>query len=236
MTVDYVVSANGGRGRRGEICELTRDSLLRMTFVAHNTAVTFDTMITLTYPKDYPSDGKAVKYHLKRFIRWARQYGMNTYFWFMEFQRRGAPHFHIFTRGTKLHRMKKEVSKKWFEIVGSGDVKHLRAGTRVERLRRPDAAGRYAAKYASKPYQKKIPDGYRNVGRWWGHSKDVKPVPIQTIEIESWDELIELTNGWSRQDALREKRPIKTLFNATVEIKAADCGERVSHNPPEARH
>lgn len=219
FTVEYeVIGGGGGNNERGEIKELTRDSLRNMAFVAHNTLIQFDVMVTLTYPSSYPSDGKAVKKHLEKFIAWVLRVGVESYFWFMEFQRRGAPHFHIFTAGGMLPKMKTAVSQKWFDIVGSEDPKHLKAGTRVEKLRRPDAAGRYAAKYAGKPHQKRVPDGYQNVGRWWGHSRDVKPLPLEIKEINSWDDLIFLTEGWSHHGLVKIHKPMKTLFNATQDI------------------
>jgi hypothetical protein len=84
----------------------------------------------------------------------------------LEFQQRGAPHFHIFvTHPTEL----KWVSQKWYDIVNSEDPRHLRAGTKCERLRGGKAATiSYASKYACKMAQKDVPEGYENVGRFWG--------------------------------------------------------------------
>lgn len=57
-------------------------------------------MITLTYPGDWEvvaPDGEAVKMHLRAlFKRFARAWGRDWVgIWKMEFQRRGAPHFHL---------------------------------------------------------------------------------------------------------------------------------------------
>jgi hypothetical protein len=130
-------------------------------------------MHTLTYPSEYPSDGALVKYQLKRYLqevtRLATANGRKSecsHFWFIEFQKRGAPHFHIFTTEFVDYKLCAEL---WFDIVASGDFKHLRAGVRVEKLKR----GRgglivYAKKYAKKQEQKEIPLDYRNVGKFWG--------------------------------------------------------------------
>ena len=224
FTVNYeVVGSGGGGGVRSDIHELTKNSLRNMAFVAHNTSIDFELMVTLTYPKSYPSDGRQVKYHLKRFIKWMKEVkGVISFFWFMEFQRRGAPHFHIFTAGGNLLDMKKEVSQKWYDIVASEDPKHLLAGTRVEKLRHPEGAGRYASKYASKPHQKKIPEGYKNVGRWWGNSRDVTPKPLEVKEIDSWEELESLTQGWSHQGNVKRHVPMRTLFNASRDVLGND--------------
>jgi hypothetical protein len=89
-------------------------------------------------------------------------------FWFLEFQERGAPHYHLFTTN---YFPKEFVSRRWYEIVNSEDSRHLAAGTRCEKLER----GRsglisYATKYACKQIQKVVPENYENVGRFWGVS------------------------------------------------------------------
>lgn len=98
-------------------------------------------------------------------VQWCKRHGAECGIWILEFQKRGAPHFHLFTEGY-LHFL--EVREAWYRIVGSGDPKHLEAGTRVEELVKKHAAGAYAAKYASKHAQKEVPEDFRNVGRFWG--------------------------------------------------------------------
>lgn len=206
-----------GGGERSEITMLSRESLRRLAFVAHNTAVRFDSMVTLTYPAEFCSDGQEVKRHLRTWLKWSRREGgVNSYLWALEFQRRQAPHFHIFTAGGDLLHMKQAVSLRWFEIVASDDPKHLAAGTRTERLRKPDAAGRYAAKYASKPHQKAVPPNYRNVGRFWGHSYDVKPEPLASKPLTGWGDLITEFEGWEHQERLKKRKPISILYNAGI--------------------
>ena len=55
----------------------------------------------------------------------------------------------------------------WFKVVGSGDEKHLRAGTSVERVR----SFRGVMSYCGKKYlgkEVRLPRGWGNVGRFWG--------------------------------------------------------------------
>jgi hypothetical protein len=131
-------------------------------------------MLTLTYPGFYPGDGKMVKEHLRRFCQELKRYSSKrkddpekfSAFWFLEFQARGAPHFHLFVTHEFPHEW---VANVWYQIVGSEDDRHLRAGTRIETIR----AGKhgimaYASKYAAKNEQKEVPEDYRNVGRFWG--------------------------------------------------------------------
>lgn len=52
-----------------------------------------------------------------------------------------------------------------------------------ENIRKRDGAKRYIAKYALKPRQKIVPKRYGDCGRFWGASRDVKPVRRQTIDV-----------------------------------------------------
>jgi len=217
VTVSYSPgdSEKPEKGERGEISELSRASLKRLAFVAHNTAVTFDTLTTLTYPAKWESDGRKVKRQFYNWLKWSKRIcRVESYLWALEFQKRGAPHFHVFTAGGLLLKSKLAVSTEWYYQVGSNDPKHLKAGTRVELLRVTDAAGRYAAKYAAKPYQKAVPPDYRNVGRFWGNSYDVKPQPLATTNLDGWGELLEMMNGWDYLERLEQRKPIATLYNA----------------------
>lgn len=184
-----VVVVRNGRGPdvvdapRGEIAYFSRKSRQRLAFVAANTDVVFKTMITLTYPREYPSDGRSVKRHFNAFLTWLRrECGKPSYLWFLEFQRRGAPHIHLLVdwplplRRKPKSQFRFRVSATWYRLVASGDPRHLAAGTRSERIRLPDGAARYAVKYAHKMEQKTVPKGYRNIGRFWGCSRDVRPV------------------------------------------------------------
>lgn len=216
VTIDYELNhvPEGKNTERKDITYLSSDSLKRLAFVAHNTSVRFDCMVTLTYPKEFDSDGKKVKRHLARWLQWSQRHaGVDGYLWALEFQRRLAPHFHIFTSGGNILDIKKEVSRSWYDIVASGDEKHLLAGTRTERLKHPDAAGRYCAKYASKPYQKAVPPDYRNVGRFWGHSRNVSPEPLASRNLEGWGDLIREFDGWDYQERLMNRKMTAVLYN-----------------------
>lgn len=159
---------------RSDIVSFTAGSGLRMRRYLRECLADYRQMVTLTYPGFYETNGRAVKEHLKRFLQelrreYIRQHsddGLHSSFWFLEFQFRGAPHFHIFTTWSPN---KDWVSRTWYRIVGSDDIRHLHAGTRVEFLR----AGRrgtisYASKYAQKQEQKEVPENYDSVGRFWG--------------------------------------------------------------------
>lgn len=164
--------------KRSAIKCFTANSARRMRRYLRECMSEYSTMVTLTYPCAYPSDGKAVKEHLRRFLqeckreweRHAEKCGFDerlfSAFWFLEFQERGAPHFHIFLTWAPNHTW---VARRWYEIVDSEDNRHLQAGTRTEYLRTGRAGTiSYASKYAAKMEQKIAPEGYENVGRFWG--------------------------------------------------------------------
>lgn len=187
---------------RGEISRFSRKSRMRLAFTAINTEVEFRTMITLTYPKEFPCDGAEVKAHLHRFLIWLRRdTGNCSILWFLEFQRRGAPHVHILCDyplprdRNALKNIRFRVASTWYRIVASNDPKHLSAGTRVERIRKPDGARRYTVKYAFKMQQKAVPPTYRNVGRFWGCTRDVPPKPEQYIRCTE-DDIRGVLNDW----------------------------------------
>jgi hypothetical protein len=161
-------------GTRSDVTHFSASSGQRMRRYLRECFVDYSAMVTLTYPGIYSANGGIVKEHLRRFLQEVRrQYIRDKYdpdlfsaFWFLEFQERGAPHFHIFF--TFLPD-KNFISRKWYEIVDSEDERHLRAGTRTEVLHRGRAGTiSYASKYAAKAEQKAVPDGYLKVGRFWG--------------------------------------------------------------------
>jgi len=66
-------------------------------------------------------------------------------------------------------------------------MRHLAAGTRLERIRKEHGARNYAVKYAFKMKQKMVPAAYQNVGRFWGNSRDVKPVVKHNFPLRNDD-------------------------------------------------
>jgi hypothetical protein len=164
-------------GRRGKIRELSRQSRTRLLHAARN-GHAYQAILTLTVPHedlaegaaggDYMRDGAAVKAHLQQ-VRKFLTYRKISGLWFLEFQKRGAPHFHLFL-DRELHPDQVERLRDWWYLrIGSGDPKHRRRGVDHQVLRKPHAAGAYAAKYSTKNEQKTVPEQYQDVGRFWGH-------------------------------------------------------------------
>ena len=88
----------------------------------------------------------------------------------MEFQRRGAAHFHpiFWSLGSdraSLGKFRVWLAWNWFEVVASGNQKHLLAGTSADLISSQFGIMRYVSGYASKSDQTK--PGC-SVGRYWG--------------------------------------------------------------------
>lgn len=164
-------------GTRGSVVRFSAGSGIRMRRYLRECRSEYGYMVTLTYPYEYPCNGTETKDHLRRFLQELQRSdarrsektaseATHSAFWFLEFQNRGAPHYHIFTnRPVDKH----WCSRIWYNIVNSEDIRHLHAGTRCETLARGRAGTiSYASKYAAKAEQKEVPAGFEKVGRFWG--------------------------------------------------------------------
>lgn len=186
-----------GSSMRGEITHLSEKSRARLSEFAHELTACGELpkfMLTLTYPGDWrsvASNGRSVKRHLnamrKRLVRYFERLGMGfSLLWFLEFQKRGAPHVHLILWGADLtlsdegvRVAQKQLPKLWAEVVAHADPvhreRHLRRGTGFARMRKPHFG--YAAKYARKMQQKAVPPDFSDVGRFWGYWNYKKPAP-----------------------------------------------------------
>lgn len=171
-----VIAYLGAAGRRSEgelrgcIKEFSDRSRSRLLFTAFNASCEWVAFAVLTYPSEFPMNGPKVKRDIKVLAQWIAYEFDAKVLWGVEFQDRGAPHINLLV---DKFVPKDRLSLRWFEVVGSGDRKHLRAGTRIEFCKSSDqAAGYMAAAYsAKKSAQKTVPEGFENVGRFWGCSR-----------------------------------------------------------------
>ena len=87
--------AQGG-GRRSEITRISPASIKNAVEVLANAAPELNSMLVCTYPETFPDDGRIVKCHHKRLLQAIeRKFGDFSYFTAIEYQQRGAPHFHV---------------------------------------------------------------------------------------------------------------------------------------------
>lgn len=178
-----------GGGKKGEIIGFSKRSRCELFKLLHS--ITFKTMtfVTLTYPMKYPGDSKEYKANLKEWRRrLERIYGNMKAVWRLEFQKRGAPHFHIMYFDVPFLDIKK-ISAIWYDIVGSRDEKHLKCGVDLKKVVN-SSEQRIIASYMSK-YVAKMPDGSENgadnkCGRWWG-KWNIEAESKRGIELENWE-------------------------------------------------
>lgn len=121
--------------------------------------------VTLTYHLNYGDDWRVWKRHLDIFFkRCKRKYPKFAAVWKLEFQERGAPHFHLLV--FNVYRMEHDwVASAWNDIVDPGNPEHLAAGTEVRRIRSFGGVIHYALKYIAKVGG--LPEGTQT-GRIWG--------------------------------------------------------------------
>jgi len=67
-----------------------------------------------------------------------------------------------------IRRFRQWLALTWYRIVGSGDERHLRAGTNVEAVRSHRGVMAYAAKYMTKLVDGEGWEGWDKPGRYWG--------------------------------------------------------------------
>ncbi len=142
--------------------------------------------VTLTYPSKYPLDGEEHKLDLDAFLkRCKRKFGaVIAYLWKLEFQKRGAPHYHIFfyiPEGYNIYYIRRWFSKNWYEVVQrfweTKLPEHHKAGTQVKQLSGLRQAGHYLSKYVAK----KEGETPENQGRFWGNSRNWGEVVLNRV-------------------------------------------------------
>lgn len=150
-------------------------------------------MVTLTLPGDWLTvapDGATFKKLLKRFeMRWRRNVGPWRLLWKLEFQRRGAPHWHALMRVPALvgrQTFEEWLSATWADVVNHPDAaekeKHLAAGTGVDYSGKDFSDPRRISLYFlghsakttdGKEYQHVVPEEWqlpgKGPGRFWGN-------------------------------------------------------------------
>ena len=135
------------RGKRGIISDFSRASRSRLFDIFHRLDIKRKAIfVTLTYGKEYP-DAKTAKIHLKTLLERIRKklVGMDvSAVWRMEFQERGAPHFHLIFFNLPFI-CKLTWQYWWEEITGTPEP-----FTRVEMIRSHKGVMSYVSKYIAK--------------------------------------------------------------------------------------
>ncbi len=194
------------------IKKFSEGSRRRMLQYLDGCAAKYEVLITLTYPHGCGAWNNPVasKDDLRQFMQACRRYTAGeaqgpvdgwSMFWVMEFQKNGSIHYHLLS----THRYPKDwVARRWYEICGTEEPRHLAAGTRIERIKLgKKGIFSYLAKYASKGDQKVVPGDIQRPGRFWGVSglkvvvaaasvliPKVKDYPMVQNEVETLEKMV----------------------------------------------
>lgn len=200
VKVAYALPANKRPSRpsrkRGKVTSFSRASRKRLlekcarqdlNEAIRNHPIIF---ITLTYPKHFP-DARTAKTHLFSLLkRIARHYPQASGFWRLEFQTRGAPHFHLILFNMPFL-PRKTLKEWWGEILGKDYLDYSKNVSEAPRcdiraVRNARKAMYYVSKYTAKADSGVggsvglFNDAYltvnRETGRFWGvFNKDGLP-------------------------------------------------------------
>ena len=221
-------------------------------------------MVTLTYPGDsecVAPDGASVKRHImlwrKRFQReWSEP---ARYIWKLEFQRRGAPHIHLWmapphSLGRSGRKFRDWLSQEWADIVDHPDPeqrkRHLLAGTAIDILKGlracdPKRLAIYFAKHSSpnqlsdKEYQHIVPEAWQQPGhgpgRFWGFHGLQRATAVVEIAQDAYLTARRILRRWSRSQAIYGDGT--RHFPTTVVPRTARVGvRRVDSRTGKVRH
>jgi hypothetical protein len=173
-------------------------------------------------------NGRKAKADLKAALQWVKRRCDNelSYVWFAEFTKAGTIHFHVLLSCTPTTCDVRDFGLYWYKRTdqGQGRYCHIRQrrerdvresiiafnqhGNVWEELRSRSGARRYCAKYATKPHQKKVPVWFRDIGRFWGASRDVREsVETPKLVVLSEDELREVLQQYHHKTSDWEVLP-----------------------------
>jgi len=172
-----------GGGKRGDIKAFSSESRLRLFKLMHTLKFKRCTFITLTYPLDFPTDPKIYKSHLQKWrYEIEKRYGKFQTIWRLEFQKRGAPHYHLLCLDAPFVDVF-DLSNLWADITESTSQIHRKIGVDVKLVASGNDARlimAYLAKYVGKIDDRPNIELERGVGRWWGkwNIKEEPPIEI----------------------------------------------------------
>jgi hypothetical protein len=141
--------------------------------------------ITLTY-RNFTDEFTTWKSHLNRFgVSLNYHFPDHSAVWRMEFQDRGAPHFHILlwpARDTNVVSLRDELAKRWCKIIGQETSANLEYGVTVGEVTDFRASAFYLSVYQAKDAQDRDDIA---TGREWGlwHRERLGLEPIKETAI-----------------------------------------------------
>jgi hypothetical protein len=176
--------------------EFSRTARARLYFFLENTAKVYKSQFVGTYHEIWPINGNELNNHIHRMNKVFKR--LNVKFCYVkEFQTRGAPHIHWYLTEEYSDNLWKKLGKAWHKIAGYGSIPHLnwhandihhKNGRDYKSLIPWEMKAAYPSKYLTKHAQKDIPEGYKNFGSFWGHSRSLKADVKMEISSQKVDE------------------------------------------------
>lgn len=161
----------GTSQKRGKIIGYSERSKRRYRSLLRNTKKIWSHEMEVGYPADFPMNGKKVKRDIKLLKEsLEKEYPGIRWTWRLGFQQRKAPHVHFLTDRPIAY---KWLARRWYEIVGSGDQRHLKAGTHVDKIRNTGKMINYMVNYMADDEETEVPEGFEDVGRFWGVKRGI---------------------------------------------------------------
>lgn len=183
-------------GKRANITGFSKGSrkriLTRINTINQKRLFGKQIFITLTYSSSYPLDAHSWKRDLDNFLKQLKRLNPKSVaIWRMEFQERGAPHFHIILMFTdpsdickNVFTLRKKLKRAWFRISNIPKPDQTNFACDVNYIESWRGVTYYTGKYICKAEQSNIKALYPDyLGRFWGISNR-KFLPIDILEIE----------------------------------------------------
>lgn len=178
-----------GGGKRGRVSVFSPESRHRLFVLLHQLKFERVTFCTLTYPAEFPTESRVYKAHLKEYRRrWERLYGACRAVWRLEFQKRGAPHYHIMYLDAP-HIPILDWCKLWSDVIHTEDENHRKIGVDVKLVTGSTERGlivSYLAKYVGKVDDTNVSERSEKPGRWWG-KWNIEEVAPAEYEVSDWE-------------------------------------------------
>ena len=177
---------------RGKITEWSAASRARLKFflgTLRRDELQRSLVVTLTYPAEFPApqDHAVYKGHMHTFnVYLLRKWPLCSGIWKLEFQTRGAAHYHLMLYGLggePIEVIRAWVRETWYRIAHNGDKHQGVAGTQVDPIKSVGGAVSYLVKYLSKEDQT-MPGNFS--GRYWGKI-NVRCLPVVAPETTELD-------------------------------------------------
>ena len=169
-----------GGGKRGVVENFSKQSRHRLFCLLHSVEFKKVTFTTLTYPGIFPTNPRVWKKHLKEYKRlFELAYGKIRAIWRLEFQARGAPHWHIMYLDCPFIAIK-EWCMVWAKAIKATDPETWKNGVDVKLIskrREKKLIVSYVAKYLAKFDGGTQDDPKFRPGRYWGRWNIPKPIP-----------------------------------------------------------